>query len=159
MTPAKIRQLNEEQLQNLHRNCVLNLDHPQRSEQAEEMLQELHQEFIRRLSETRDSRFLPMLGCVGYNVRWKELETPERQRLLEWILASELPQINDPKFMESWGAPNSERYRSVYDTLKRYERYGQGETMAVGDFPLERRHQICCCKGLGNETAKSQLVN
>lgn len=149
MTPAKIRQLNEEQLQNLHRNCVLNLDHPQRGEQAEEMLQELNQEFIRRLSETRDGRFLPMLGCVGYNVRWKELETPERQRLLEWILTSELPQINDPKFMESWGAPNSkERYRSVYDTLKRYrERYGQGETMAVAIFRWNADIKFVAAKG------------
>ncbi len=134
MTPGQLRRCDEERLRTLHRNCLLNLDHPERGGEAEALLEDIHREFARRADKGPDS-FLPMLACVGYNVRWGKLEGAERRRLLDWILASDLPRINDAAFMARWGEPGSpERRRCLYETILGYRRqYGVRPGMAVAD--------------------------
>jgi hypothetical protein len=133
MNPETIRRLDIEKLRVLHRNCLLNLLNPVRSDQARELINLLHHEFVRRATQESGGQFVPMLSCVGYNVRWKDLETRERRSLIDWVLHSELPQINNAQFMSKWGSPGSKRrFRCLYDTIQGYcDRYGQEPLMEV----------------------------
>ena len=58
-----------EKLSAILQNAIRNLDQPARSVRASELLAEVQDELVRRES-TRADGFVPMLACVGYNVRW-----------------------------------------------------------------------------------------
>lgn len=133
MAPDKLRRLDDDGLRTLHRNCMLNLDHPARGADAAALLDDLHAEFTRRTMAASSGEFLPMLACVGYNVRGQGLDTKERRALLDWILKADLPRINDARFMASWGAPESkQRHDCLHDTILTYRRrYGSGPFMEI----------------------------
>ena len=119
-----------EKLSAILQNAIRNLDQPARSVRASELLAEVQDELVRRES-TRADGFVPMLACVGYNVRWQGWTASERRKLLEWIIDAELPCVNNQAFMAEWGEPASlDRLRCLYRTVKRYLiRYGDGEGM------------------------------
>jgi hypothetical protein len=124
--------LDEEGLRNLHRNCLLKLDDVKRGREAAALLKLIHAELSRRAKDDRDDQgFLPLLRCVGYNVHWHGLGLAERRRLLDWLLESELPQINDAEYVASWGDPGSNKRRQrLIETIQLYRRrYGPGPGM------------------------------
>lgn len=131
MKPEQIHALDEEQLRNLHLNCLLSLDHPKRSADAHRLTAVIHDEFGRRSVVASGSGFVPMLRCIGYNVRWKDLEAKQRRFLLDWAYRAELPRINGDAYMDSWGTPGSrQRLRCLYGTIARYlRRYGHDNVL------------------------------
>jgi len=120
-------------LHTFHANCILGLDHPARGKQAAVLIEQLNGEFTRRATEKSVGGFVPLLGCVGYNVRWHGFEKAERRRVIDWILTSDLPQINDPTFMASWGRPETRtRFKCLYRTIALYIRkFGSGQFAEV----------------------------
>jgi hypothetical protein len=126
LRPEAIRRLTDAQLQTLHVNCLAKLGDGRLGNRAETMLAVIHDEFrLRHLKATNES-FVPMLACVGYNVRYGDLTETARRNLLDLIIRSTLPQINSPDYMQEWAEPGSmERCRNLWRTIKLYrDRYG-----------------------------------
>lgn len=131
MPPRDLARLTEDQLRAFHRNCLLNLDCPDRGDEAAALLPGIHAEYARRAQAAAPEDFLPMLDCVGYNVRWHGLGIVERHRLLDWLLVGDLPRINDAPYMASWGEPGSPaRWQCLRENIRIYRhRYGNGPGM------------------------------
>lgn len=127
-----LARLDVEKLSVLLCNAVLRLDDPALGTRAEDTLRAVQAELSRR-EIAKQGLHVPVLRCVGYNVRWHGWSPDARRRLLDWIIANDLPDVQDERAKAECGEPGStERMRWLYRTIRLYRRrYGNGPNMEV----------------------------